>query len=66
MMKKNMGSLDRNIRFGLAIIIAFLYLINVITGTLVLVSMLVLGVLIITSFFRFCPLYLPFGISTKN
>jgi hypothetical protein len=24
------------------------------------------GILIVTSFFSFCPLYLPFGISTRK
>jgi len=65
-MKKNMGSTDQNIRFGLAILIVVLYWTNIISGVLALVLMLVVGVLIITSFFSFCPLYFPFGISTRK
>jgi hypothetical protein len=65
-MKKNMGSTDRTVRFGLAIIIVVLYFTHVITGVLVAVSMIVMGILIITSFVSFCPLYFPFGISTRK
>jgi hypothetical protein len=65
-MKQNMGSADRLIRFGLAIVILALYLTHVISGTLALVLMLVVGVFIITSFLSFCPLYFPFGINTKK
>lgn len=65
-MKKNMGSVDRAIRFGLAIIILVLYFIHVISGTLALVLLLFMGVLIITSFFSSCPLYYPLGINTKK
>lgn len=61
-----MGRADRNIRLLMAVSIAVLYLINVITGTLALILLLVIGILIATSFFQICPLYLPFGISTKK
>lgn len=61
-----MGSIDQNIRLGLAVVIAVLYLTNVISGTLALVLTIIMGVFIITSFISFCPLYLPFGISTKE
>lgn len=66
-MKKNMGQLDKVIRVLLAILIATLYLTNFIeNGTLIGTILLVLaGVLILTSTISFCPLYLPFGISTK-
>jgi hypothetical protein len=65
-MTKNMGLTDRIIRFTLAIVIAALYFTHVITGTLALVLLIVVGAFIITSFFSFCPLYFPFGISTKS
>jgi len=65
-MKKNMGKTDRIIRITIAAIIAVLYFMNVISGT----WMIVLGVLalvfVLTSFISFCPLYLPFGISTRR
>jgi hypothetical protein len=63
-MKKNMGSADKVLRIVLAALVGILYATNVITGT----TAIVLGVLAIvflaTSFISFCPLYLPFGIST--
>ena len=65
-MKKNMGSADKTIRIILAVLVAVMYFTNVISGT----TAIVLGVLAIvsiaTSFMSFCPLYLPFGISTLN
>ncbi len=65
-MKKNMGSADRIIRVVLAIIIAVLYFTHVITGTVAVVLLIVLAIFIVTSFLSFCPLYFPFGISTKK
>lgn len=65
-MKKNMGSADQIIRVALAVVIAVLYFTHVISGTLALVLLLVAGVFVITSFISFCPLYFPFGISTKK
>lgn len=63
-MKKNMGTTDRIIRFALAIGIAALYFTNVISGTVALVLLILMGVFILTSLVSFCPLYLPFRIST--
>ena len=61
-----MGFLDRTIRFILAIVIGVLYYTNVINGTLAIVLGLFAIAFILTSFISFCPLYLPFGISTKK
>lgn len=67
-MKKNMGTTDRNIRILLAVSVAVLYYLNVITGplALVLILILIIGILLATSFISFCPLYLPFGFSTRK
>jgi len=64
-MKKNMGSADRAIRIATAIIIALLYYFEKISGTTAIILLAIAGVFILTSFISFCPLYLPFGISTK-
>ena len=61
-----MGFLDRTIRFILAIIIGVLYYTNVINGTLAIVLGLFAIAFILTSFISFCPLYLPFGITTRK
>ena len=65
-MKKNMGSLDKIIRILLVIAIGVLYYTKVIDGTLALVLGAFAAVLLLTSLISFCPLYLPFGISTKR
>jgi hypothetical protein len=63
-MKKNMGSADRIIRIILAAVIAILYFTDVVTGTLGIVLLVLAVVFVLTSLVGFCPLYLPFGIST--
>lgn len=63
-MKKNMGSTDKIIRIALAALVAVLYFTNVINGLAAIVLGIIAGVLILTSFISFCPLYLPFGLST--
>jgi hypothetical protein len=63
-MKKNMGYTDKKIRVTVAIAIAILYFTGVITGDLGLVLLGLGVVFVLTSFVSFCPLYVPFGIST--
>jgi Protein of unknown function (DUF2892) len=63
-MKKNMGTIDKTIRFIVAIVIAILYFTNIVTGTLGIVLLVLGAVFVLTSFISFCPLYLPFGINT--
>jgi hypothetical protein len=65
-MKRNMGAADRIIRLMVAAIIAVLYFTNTITGTLAVVLLVLAGIFILTSFVSFCPLYLPFGLSTSG
>lgn len=63
-MKKNMGSVDKLIRLAVAAIIAVLYFMGIISGTLGIVLLGIALVLALTSFISFCPLYVPFGINT--
>lgn len=63
-MKKNIGNTDKLIRLILALIIAVLYFLNVITGTLALVLGILAVVLVATSLLNFCGLYAIFGINT--
>lgn len=66
-MKKNMGSADKIIRIALTALVAVLYFTNVISGALAIFLGILAVVFVLTSFISFCPLYLPFGISTfKN
>ena len=65
-MRKNMGETDRWIRTLLAIVIAVLIWIKVLPFWLAL-ALGILGIIfLLTSLFRFCPLYLPFKISTTK
>lgn len=63
-MKKNMGSADRISRIIFAIIIGVLYFTKAIEGTAALILGALAVVFLLTSFISFCPLYMPFGIST--
>ncbi len=65
-MKKNLESSDAVIRIAIAILIAILYLSGTITGTIAIVALVLAGVLVVTSFIGFCPLYTPFGIDTSK
>ena len=59
-----MGSADKVIRIVVAIMIAGLYFTDMIPGTLGIVLMALAAIFVLTSFISFCPLYMPFGIST--
>ena len=61
-----MGMADKAIRFALAAIVGVLYYTNVINGTLAIVLGVLAVVFVLTSFMSFCPLYLPFGITTRR
>ncbi len=63
-MKKNMGSADRIIRVLIAVVIAILYFTNVLNEPIAIVLLVLAGIFVATSFMSFCPLYLPFGLST--
>jgi len=63
-MKKNMGTIDRIIRILLAIVVAILYMNGSITGVAAIILGILAFVFIITSLIGFCPLYVPFKIST--
>lgn len=65
-MKANMGTIDKVIRILVAILIAVLYFTNQISGTTAIVLIILAAVFVLTSFISFCPLYLPFGKSTKK
>ncbi len=63
-MKKNLGNADRIIRIILAAFLAFLYLGNMVTGTLGIVLAILGGVLLLTGLLGFCPLYKLVGLSS--
>jgi hypothetical protein len=65
-MKKNMGSTDKIIRILIALLIGVLYYTEIISGTTAIVLLAFAIIFLITSFISFCPLYVPFGISTSE
>ncbi len=65
-MKKNMGNIDKFVRISVAIVIIALFYTKQISGTVAIVGLILSAIFIATSFISFCPLYLPFGISTRK
>ena len=63
-MTKNMGTVDRIIRFIFAVAVAVLYFTGVISGTLAIILGILAAVFLVTSIVGFCPLYAPFKLST--
>lgn len=61
-----MGTVDRALRIVVAVVLLVLYYQGFISGTLAIVLLVFAGIFILTSFISFCPLYLPFGISTRK
>lgn len=60
-----MGSMDKIVRVIVALAIAVLYFMEIISGTVALVLLAVGVIFLLTSLVGVCPLYLPFGISTR-
>ena len=65
-MKQNMGTIDRVVRIVLAVVVAILCFTGQITGTAATVLGIFAIIFLITSTVGFCPLYVPFKISTKK
>jgi len=65
-MKRNMSTLDRILRLVLVVLIAIMYFTDAITGTWALILLVISGILLITGLLGVCPLYVPFGISTRK
>ncbi len=63
-MKKNMGSIDRTIRFLLAVLVVLLYFTGQISGAAAIVLGIFAIVFLFTGFIGVCPLYLPFKFMT--
>jgi len=65
-MKNNMGTVDKVIRILIAVIVVVLYFTHVIYGTLAIILLALSAIFVVTSLLGFCPLYLPFGLSTRE
>ncbi len=65
-MKKNMGTIDKVIRILVAVVVVVLYFTHVISGVLAIILLALSAIFVVTSLLSFCPLYLPFGLSTRK
>ncbi len=65
-MKKNMGTIDRVLRVVIALTVGVLYFTGLISGTVALILGILAVIFILTSLVSTCPLYLPFGLSTRK
>jgi len=59
-----MGTTDKIVRIIIALVIVGLYFAGIINGTIAIIGLALAAIFILTSFISFCPLYLPFGLST--
>lgn len=59
-----MGLADRIIRVVIAIVLITFYWQGAISGALGIALIVLSGIFVLTSLISFCPLYLPFGLST--
>jgi uncharacterized membrane protein len=66
MMKKNMGTIDKTIRILVAVVVVVLYFTHVISGVLAIILLALSAIFVVTSLLSFCPLYLPFSLSTRK
>jgi hypothetical protein len=65
-MKKNVGSIDKVVRILIALVVIVLYFAHVISGTWAVILLIVSAILILTSFFGFCPIYWSLGMSSDK
>jgi hypothetical protein len=65
-MKTNMGGNDRVGRTVFAVLVLLLYMMDIITGNVATVLLVLSIVFVLTSVVGFCPLYRLLGVSTSK
>lgn len=65
-MPKNVGTIDRVVRFLFAVVVAVLYFGGFISGTLALILGILAIVFLATSIVGFCPIYALLNLSTRK
>jgi hypothetical protein len=63
-MLKNVGTLDRIIRFVLALVLIWLYVGGIATGGWGIAALVVAAVFIVTGLIQWCPIHRLFGFNT--
>lgn len=61
-----MGTIDRGIRIFVAMVIVVLYFTDQLSGIAAIILLVLAGIFLLTSFIGSCPLYLPFGLTTRK
>ncbi len=59
-----MGTIDRVVRIVFALCIAVIFFTGHITGSLIIILLVLSAIFLLTSFISFCPLYTLVGIKT--
>ena len=65
-MKRNMGSYDKSVRLGIAIVLIVLYYKQVLNGTLGIIALVIALLLTFTSLIGVCPFYTLLGFKTSK
>lgn len=63
-MKKNVGSIDKIVRLLLAALFIILFFTHVVVGIFGYILLALAAILILTSIFSFCPIWMLFGVKT--
>jgi hypothetical protein len=63
-MSKNVGAVDRGVRFVVGIALLALAFFHVVTGTMAIVAYIVGAVALVTGLVSYCPAWSVFGINT--
>lgn len=61
---RNIGWLDKFLRYGISVILISLHLTGVVEGTIGTITLVLAGLFLVTGILRFCPLYSLLGVST--
>lgn len=65
-MKKNIGSIDKIIRFVVSAVLITMYATELVTGTWGIVLLVVSGILTLTAVINFCPIWAAVGFRTNK
>lgn len=59
-----MGSIDKTVRFLIAVVLISLYFLGIVEGGIGIAALVLAAIFVLTSLVSFCPLYPVFGINT--
>jgi hypothetical protein len=65
-MKKNVGSIDKIVRYLLAVILVVLYFTHVITGLIGIIGLVLAVVFVLTALIGFCPIWWTIKVNTSK